>query len=462
MRPDALDLSRTNDMMAIEFLPRSSARKRVMRFIALAMLLQLTFGVLILLGLQSPLRKPMRLDSTEPMVRAAAVEIGRGSLTTTDRFLRQALDRLVASGAVFAIVIGPDGNTIDIRTGSSAGWEDIVDELTEGPDPELQGYAGAMLEHGLALYQVPVPNRPDHRVLVGVQDVASLRSVLDGGLALVAGICLAGVVILPLVYARMRRWTESVRDLHQGIQRLAQSGEPKPIKVSGHDELAFLGLAYNEMAARLMNSRNALVEANETLERKVEERTQELRDAAVKLDYMASTDMLTGLSNRRALSVRLEKMYEQSEQNSRDLYCMLIDLDGFKGVNDTLGHEQGDKVLQIAAEALRSASRSSDLVARLGGDEFMIVLMIDDILLAKSIADRIQQEFARTVGEHLKLAELEKLPSMSIGVASRKTAKTDSPEHLMRLADEALYRAKDAGKNRATFWHERRGAAAAV
>ena len=65
MRPDALDLTRTNDMMAIEFLPRSTARKRVMRFIGAAMLLQLTFAVLILLGLQSPLRRPLRLDSVE-------------------------------------------------------------------------------------------------------------------------------------------------------------------------------------------------------------------------------------------------------------------------------------------------------------------------------------------------------------------------------------------------------------
>jgi diguanylate cyclase (GGDEF)-like protein len=275
-----------------------------------------------------------------------------------------------------------------------------------------------------------------------------------GALALVAGSQLAALVIAqlalrPLIGRTLSRHTAGLRDLFGAISTMASGVMPKPLPAGGSGETGYLAMAFNDMTGRLIASRKSLIEANENLERRVAERTRELREAAEKLERMASTDAMTGLANRRALTERGEELFADSIRGSSDLVCFVIDLDNFKGVNDTLGHKVGDELIRLAADALRAGSRGNDLPARLGGDEFILFMPMTEPEAAAAVADRLQADFRRRAGELLKGHTLERMPSMSIGITSRRQAGAMTFEELVQRADAALYCAKARGKGRA-------------
>ncbi|MFW0777224.1 MAG: PleD family two-component system response regulator [Rickettsiales bacterium] len=159
---------------------------------------------------------------------------------------------------------------------------------------------------------------------------------------------------------------------------------------------------------------------------------------------MAVTDGLTGLYNRHYLNTHLDNMVSQSLKNGKSLALMIMDMDHFKEVNDTHGHDAGDMVLKRLAELIIEASRSTDLAARFGGEEFVILMPESDPQDALAGAERMREmvesaEFAIGNGETLK-------KTISIGVASLHPD-GDSGESLLKRADEALYSAKHSGRN---------------
>jgi hemerythrin len=203
------------------------------------------------------------------------------------------------------------------------------------------------------------------------------------------------------------------------------------------------------MASKLVSSKRALVDSHQRLEQRVDERTRELRDAATKLDKMASTDALTGLFNRRHFNEHGRLLFETARKQDLDLACLLIDLDDFKLVNDTLGHNMGDELLCLTAVVLRLACRSDDLIARLGGDEFVLMMHVSDPAVAKHVADRLLNTFVARLPELFSAQQVPRMPSMSIGIASRKNSNAKTLEEIVAAADKALYRAKETGKNKA-------------
>lgn len=256
------------------------------------------------------------------------------------------------------------------------------------------------------------------------------------------------LVAIPLLRRALRHHAGGLKDIFEAISSMANGVVPKPVAAGRPGEAGFLALAFNDMIARLLAQRKELVEANRALERRVEERTHELHKAVEKLESMARVDALTGLPNRRALLDEGDSKYHMSIRDDADMACLLIDLDNFKGVNDTLGHATGDKLLQVAADTLRRCCRPHDLPARLGGDEFVVLMTLDDIADAASVSQRLQSDFQTQSMNLLRGAKLKAMPSMSIGITSRKSAKTTSLEQLMGHADAALYRAKSEGKAR--------------
>jgi diguanylate cyclase (GGDEF)-like protein len=212
--------------------------------------------------------------------------------------------------------------------------------------------------------------------------------------------------------------------------------------------VGFLALAFNDMIARLLAQRKELVEANRSLERRVEERTHDLRKAVEKLETMARIDALTALPNRRALLDEGDARFHAAVRDDSDLACLLIDLDNFKGVNDTLGHATGDDLLRIAADTLRRCCRPQDLAARLGGDEFVVIMTLDDVAHAAAVSERLRSDFQTHSVKLLAGAKLKAMPSMSIGITLRKSVQSTSLEQLMAHADAALYQAKSQGKAR--------------
>ncbi|GAA3958128.1 putative bifunctional diguanylate cyclase/phosphodiesterase [Allohahella marinimesophila] len=165
--------------------------------------------------------------------------------------------------------------------------------------------------------------------------------------------------------------------------------------------------------------------------------------AQEELKRLSATDALSGLYNRASFDVRTQEMISLCERGGHTLHLLLIDLDRFKEVNDTLGHQAGDELLLEVASRLKNASRESDFIARLGGDEFGILqLGIRDPSLGGSLAAKIVHALAQPFGIGETVVEI----SASIGIAS---SPDDSAEAsgLMRKADIALYKAKSAGRN---------------
>ena len=179
---------------------------------------------------------------------------------------------------------------------------------------------------------------------------------------------------------------------------------------------------------------------NRALLRRLVEAQQELR-------YQAFHDPLTGLANRALFADRLRHGLELHRRDRRSLGLLYCDLDGFKAVNDTLGHDAGDEVIRAAAERLRALTRPGDTVARMGGDEFAVLL--EDGGDACAVAGRILAGFARptAVGRHSVAV------GVSVGIAALPA---DSPAvdaaTLLRRADAAMYTAKRAGRGVAVEW----------
>lgn len=160
-------------------------------------------------------------------------------------------------------------------------------------------------------------------------------------------------------------------------------------------------------------------------------------------------DTLTKLPNRRMLMDRLSQALSQSERYQRTLALFFLDLDHFKQINDTLGHDAGDRVLKVAAARLLSCVRSHDTVARLGGDEFVIVLTeISSADDAKALAEKILNKFSEPIDVNGK----ELFVGTSIGVAVYGGDKKITIKELMNNADAAMYESKAAGRNRYYFY----------
>lgn len=169
------------------------------------------------------------------------------------------------------------------------------------------------------------------------------------------------------------------------------------------------------------------------------------------LDLIAHSDALTGLANRRHLVTAGSAMLALAQRNNKMTAVLMLDLDGFKGVNDTLGHEVGDLLLREVARRLKGAVRGSDLLARLGGDEFIILLPeISDIDGAKVLA----QKLVETLGAEYVLGDSRcNSVGTSIGLALSPNH-GDDIDTLMRHADMALYAAKRAGKRQYAIYQD--------
>ena len=190
------------------------------------------------------------------------------------------------------------------------------------------------------------------------------------------------------------------------------------------------------------HSLQALQEQERLLEQRVAERTEALAAANERLRELAMKDTLTGLANRMALRQHLEQAWQRARRRREMLALIVIDLDGFKPVNDTYGHEAGDQLLEQVAHRLQNSARATDLVARLGGDEFVLVCeSIGSAEQAEALAERILD----TLGLPFFLHEQEIHIGASIGISFGLGCSTG--DDLLREADLAMYQAKAAGRN---------------
>ncbi len=177
-------------------------------------------------------------------------------------------------------------------------------------------------------------------------------------------------------------------------------------------------------------------------------KNHQLEETVHKLQAVAATDPLTGLNNRRGFHQALTRCFAQAQRDGRDLACIMIDVDNFKLVNDSLGHQAGDELLQHTATLLEQHCRRSDIAGRFGGDEFVILLPHTDEATATRVARRIRHAFDRSVKATFHRWELVDRIGLSMGMATLVGSCPDQPDQLVTLADQALYGSKQAGKTR--------------
>ena len=172
---------------------------------------------------------------------------------------------------------------------------------------------------------------------------------------------------------------------------------------------------------------------------------QQLQTVIRQLEAMARTDELTGLSNRRWFNLMLQGHWADAIRNGLPLACLMIDLDGFKAVNDTMGHHHGDELLRLAAKVIRANCREVDVPARYGGDEFCVLMGHTEPHEGAMVAERVLREFTHAMRSR---PANEPPLGMSIGLSHINLSKPANADQLVTHADEAMYAAKSAGKQR--------------
>lgn len=221
---------------------------------------------------------------------------------------------------------------------------------------------------------------------------------------------------------------------------------------AGIDDYLVKPLNYDVLTARLKAAAR-IIQLQQQSARDREELRQTVTELSIlsrQLERTALEDQLTALPNRRAGLDRFDQEWSRSSRNESSLLCMLLDIDHFKKVNDTYGHDIGDEVLKETARALKGAIRDSDTVCRFGGEEFLIICPEADLATAMKIGDRIRRSVEKN---RIQRPGYDGGVTVSVGVALR-TGEQDSPKDLIKEADLALYAAKDNGRNKVCIYSD--------
>jgi diguanylate cyclase (GGDEF)-like protein len=269
--------------------------------------------------------------------------------------------------------------------------------------------------------------------IVGNVQVTASESILDHHrnrmLAMATMLALASLALAGLAGILLqKRISDPVVQLADAMNRVTRGGDLEmQVPEEGATEVAQLAAGFNRMLIELERRRQIAIEAQE------------------RLLEQARTDALTGLPNRRHLADQLQREVDRFQQGNQLIAVLYIDLDGFKLVNDSLGHATGDLLLCEVAKRLRSRVRSTDILARVGGDEFTLILTgLESEKDAMTIANNLIQGLASPF-----LIEGNKISvGASIGISTRRPSAFDDKD-MLKQADSAMYAAKRSGKNRA-------------
>lgn len=259
----------------------------------------------------------------------------------------------------------------------------------------------------------------------GAEHTLTMTGIAVLGVVLVVSVLLVVSISLPV-----KRLTAATR-LQAAGNRAARA--PR----GGSAEIDALAESFNTMAAQICAAEAELRAHQAELERHVAERTRQLH-------HLAHHDPLTQLPNRRQLSAHLGGAMTRAGATAQKLGLLFVDVDNFKSINDTLGHNYGDRVLQGIAERLRAAVKGRALLARLGGDEFTILL--EDVEAIEDVETQAA-EIVTTLQQPLTVDGRLLATSASVG-ASLFPDHAEDAEQLLRAADVALFRAKELGRNR--------------
>ena len=285
---------------------------------------------------------------------------------------------------------------------------------------------------------------------VVVWPIALAAVNLDGGghAVLRQSILPAALLILVLLVAarHARRWAKPVRAMTRTLAEVRAGDFPLKEMAAGDDaspEWAAL-VKQIERICRDLKSQQQLVRRLESeVNRRVVARTDLLERQLGSLRHKANRDALTGLSNRGAFDRMFPSLIEKARRGGSDLCVVMIDVDYFKALNDTLGHAAGDDLLRKIGQLVRGAVREADGAFRYGGDEFVLLLWDTPAASGRATADRL----SRLVEDLCKPFNLANAPRLTCGVCTLNDRPNASAGDLLKRADDDLYRLKKARKS---------------
>ncbi|HEY9203163.1 MAG TPA: diguanylate cyclase [Sulfurimonas sp.] len=235
-------------------------------------------------------------------------------------------------------------------------------------------------------------------------------------------------------------------DAMKSIQRNANYNAS--IVSDSKDEFNELYKEFNKLMQEVQKRDALLKQNNLSLENLVYSTANELektREDLKEFTVLAEIDSLSGLANRRVAMQRFEQMLETARQNAHHIGVLMADMDHFKSINDTYGHQVGDEVIKAVAFVLLENTRKTDLAARIGGEEFLILFDNGDAKIVYEIAQRIREKIEKMP---IKVINFDVFHiTISLGFCS-VIPKDETLEELLKKADDALYRAKKEGRNR--------------
>ncbi len=393
-------------------------------------------------------------------------EIAAEPLATGDRASIEQVLRTLEPGTIlgYVIVIDTKGRRVaERRYGDSASAEPLPPPApgsnqapvslrrTLGSSTYVEAVAPIRVGSSLAARASLRAGEVIGRVQVGLSlqtQAARFRTYAAGVLTVVA-IVLVLAMLMALVVSH--RLVAPMRRLMRAARSVAGGRLDVHVPTRSRDELGLLTHTFNHMTKRLAESQAEVVSYQRTLEDKVAQRTRELEIATAHAYKLAQHDILTGLPNRSLLNQRLRQIIATAQRDGTQVACLFLDFDHFKRINDTLGHDAGDQLLQSIAQRLGGAVRESDTVARLGGDEFVLVLPGLDPAHATfevmSVVHRVRESFLAP----FKVADQSPTLTCSVGVSIFPLDAQD-PATLIKQADTAMYAAKEAGRNAYRFY----------
>lgn len=207
------------------------------------------------------------------------------------------------------------------------------------------------------------------------------------------------------------------------------------------DGVLILGDLLGRTDSEVLESLSLLNNEMSVISRELSRKNRELAAANRQISELARTDGLTGMTNRRYFQERYEEAFSLAKRNELSFSVVMMDLDYFKNINDTYGHDAGDRVLQTFAALLKEQVRHEDLPARYGGEEFIVMMPLTGIEGAVAFAERVRKALSE-----MDILDNGQKITLSGGITKLKAA--DTPEELLKRADSALYMAKHQGRNR--------------
>lgn len=374
--------------------------------------------------------------------------------------------RIVSQALTFSIV-GYDYHTIQMLLDEIAKSHDIRYAKVVSPKGNIMAQSGAAptSDRDLLLFsqEVMFDHKMVGRVTIGLDNGGIINRLLSQERTVLLREAVIIVLIaigefLALSYIIVRPVSIISRSLDKSVDETGKI--TRHIPLVSNDEFGRLAAQFNEMRDQLNESNARLLSKIEFADVKLTENNHKLQGQAAELKRMneeleqiAITDPLTGLYNRRYFEKVVETDLDLSMRHKDSNSILMIDVDRFKAVNDTYGHNTGDRVLVGIANVLNASLRKTDLICRLGGEEFIVLCRRTGKAACAGIAEKIRQAIME---HHFYGVGTERIPvTVSIGTVTCSGVASDfTVENYIHHADLALYRSKAEGRNRVTRYED--------